>query len=435
MKKADFLFKNATILTVDGADCIKNGYLSVSDGKITALGEALPDIDAVRIIDASDKLLMPGLVNAHMHVPMTLLRGYADDYDLKTWLNDFIFPVESKLDARCVRAGALIGIAEMISSGTTSFSDMYYFCDDIAEAVAVSGIKANISRGQTFFGEKFDFDSDIASREMREYSRRWNKYDNGRIKFEAAIHAEYTSVPELWEALAAYSKENGIGIQLHLSETRSEHEECVRKFGITPASLFERSGVFDSRVTAAHCVWVDDSDIKILAAHGASVVHNPVSNLKLGSGIAPVLRFVERGVNVALGTDGVSSNNSADMFETLKLAAILHKGVNLDPGIITADMALGMATIGGATAQGRGDECGQLKAGMDADIIMLDLNRPGLIPCHNPVSTVVYSARGSDVCMTMVRGRILYENGEYMTIDTEKVRHETENYAIPHLFG
>jgi len=434
MKKADILFKNAAII-IDGGNFIKNGCLAVAGGKIAGVGEKLPEIEAERVVDASDKLLMPGLINAHMHVPMTLLRGYADDYDLQTWLNDYIFPAEARLDARCVRAGALMGIAEMLASGTTSFSDMYYFCNDIAECVEESGIKANLSRGQTFFGGNFDFDMDEASREMRDCVGRWNGFDSGRIRFEASIHAEYTSAPPLWKALAAYAKEAGIGINLHLSETRREHEDCIRKYGMTPAALFERAGVFGSRVTAAHCVWVSDEDVKILASHGASVAHNPVSNLKLGSGVANIAGFAKEGVNVALGTDGVSSNNSADMFETLKLAAILHKGINLDPGLMTAGMALGMATVGGAKAQGREEECGRLIPGMDADIIMLDLDRPGLMPCHNPVSAAVYSAKGSDVCMTMVRGKILCENGEQKTIDLEKVKYELKNYALPHIFG
>ena len=435
--KADILIKNAGIITLDGEAEreIKAGHIAVKGGKILAVGSGPWAGDATRVIDGRGKIVMPGLINAHMHVPMSLLRGYADDYDLQTWLNEYIFPIEAKMDRRAVAAGARLGIAEMIASGTTSFSDMYSECDVIAECVYESGIKANLSRGHLFFGERFDFENDPVSEEMRGLVRDWHMKDAGRIKVEASVHAEYTSSPALWEVLADYAFQNSLGVHLHLSETLFEHEECLKKYAKTPAELFYEAGLFKNRVNAAHCVWISDGDMDILSAVGASVAHNPVSNLKLGSGIARVPLMLQKGVKVALGTDGVSSNDSADLFEEIKLAAILHKGNTLDPKAVTALDALGLACSGGAAAQGRADECGMLKPGMDADLIMIDASRPGLMPCHSLVSAVVYSARGSDVCLNMVRGRILYENGEFTTIDIEKTASEVEDYAMPLLFG
>lgn len=432
----DILFADVNAVTMeDRSPVLRNSYVLVSGGKIASVSDAPPAGFSGERIDGRGKVLMPGLVNCHTHIPMTVLRGYADDYDLQTWLTDYIFPVEAKLDGRCVRAGALLGIAEAIASGTTSFTDMYYFCDDILAAVEESGIKANVSRGTSLFSEDFTFDSHPGCVDMRRLLRDWDGRDAGRIRIEASIHAEYTSNPKLWSAVADYASANGLGMHVHLSETRKEHEDCLAKYGATPAAVLDRCGVWATRAVAAHCVRVTEEDMDLLAARGVNVSHNPVSNLKLASGIAPVPALLAKGINVALGTDSVASNNSHDLFEEIKTAALIHKGSSGDPRAIGALDALRLATVNGARAQGRQNECGRIAPGMDADLILLDFDRPHLVPCHNVVSNLVYSARGSDVVLTMVRGRILYRDGEFLTLDLDAVRRELNEYVLPRLFG
>ena len=431
----DMLFCDVTAVTMDQGKVIEHAYVGIKDGKITYLGEQAPEEKAARRIDGRNKVLLPGLVNIHTHIPMTLLRGYADDYVLQDWLNDHIFPAEARLDPRAVSAGVYTGLAEMIASGTTSFSDTYFFCEAIAEAVDQAGIKANLARSVTNFGEPVELMQFPGTREEVELKEKWHNADNGRIRVDAAIHAEYTTSETLWKELGAYAREQGLLMQVHLSETRTEHEECVRKYGKTPARLFCDAGVFDARTIAAHCVWATDEDLDIFLEKGVSVAHNPVSNLKLASGVARVPDMLRRGINVGLGTDGVASNNSFDMFEEIKLAAILHKGVGLDPTVLSAPDALALATVNGAAAQGRQAECGRIASGLDADLILVDFDKPHLTPCHNPVSNLVYAARGSDVCMTLVRGRVLYENGEFTTIDWERVKRELADYAVDKVAG
>ena len=426
------LFEKIAILA---DDVINEGYLGVVDGKIDYIGEKKPNgYENARVISGKYRALIPGLINTHVHVPMTLMRGYADDYDLDTWLTKHIFPTEDKLDARCVRAGCEIGIAEMLASGTTSFSDSYFFSEEVADAALKSGIKANIARSITNFGQEVVLNEFSSACEAVSLYNNWHDADNGRIKIDAAIHAEYTTSESLWRELGSFAKEKEIIMQIHVSETKKEHEECISRYGKTPIRVFYDAGVFDAKTIVAHCVWVSDEDIEIMRECGVSVAHNPVSNLKLASGVARVPYMLSRGVNVALGTDGVASNNSFDMFEELKLAALLHKGINLNPTVLSACEAIKLATVNGAIAQGREEECGKIALGLDADLVMIDLDKPHLMPCHNLRSNIVYAARGSDVCMTMVRGEILYENGEFKTIDIEKARFEMENYALPHMF-
>lgn len=429
------LFSDVTAVTMDDARPVrKNAFVGVSDGKIEHVGDRRPATFLGEEIDGRGKVLMPGLVNCHTHLPMTILRGYADDYDLQTWLQKYIFPVEAELDGRCVRCGTLLGLAEALASGTTSFSDMYYFCDDILAAVEAVGLKANISRGTSLFGEDFSFQTHEGCTEMRRLYETWHNRDDGRIRIEASIHAEYTSGPKLWAAIAEYAGMNGIGMHVHLSETRREHAECVSRYGKTPAAILDQYGVWGTRAIAAHCVWVTDADMDLLAQRNVHVVHNPVSNLKLASGIAPVPALLDRGVNVALGTDSVASNNSHDLFEEVKTASLIHKGASGDPLAVSAFEALKMATVNGARAQGRAAECGRIAVGMDADLILLDFDRPHLLPCHNVISNLVYSARGSDVVLTMVRGRTLYRNGDFPTLDLDAVRRELKDYVFPKLF-
>jgi 5-methylthioadenosine/S-adenosylhomocysteine deaminase len=299
---------------------------------------------------------------------------------------------------------------------------MYYFSDTIAESIVKAGMKANLTRAVACPAD-FDFGSHNAVKEMIALKEKWHGYDRNRIIVEVGIHAEYTSYPRVWGDLADYAAANKLGMHVHLSETKSEHENCISKYGMTPAAVLAKYGVFDVPTIAAHCVWVSDDDIALLSEKGVSAVNNPVSNMKLASGIAPAAKMLAAGLNVALGTDSVASNNSHDMFEEIKMATLCQKVKTLDPVALTAGQALKMATVNGAKAQRRSGECGMIKAGMDADLIMLDFDRPHLTPCHHVISNLVYSARGSDVVMNMVRGKIIYRDGEHLTIDIEKVKH------------
>ena len=432
----DTLFSNITAVTMaDKLPVIYGAYVGVTGGTISYVAQKPPEEPADRVIDGRGMVLMPGLINCHAHLSMTPFRGYGDDHDLATWLNDYIFPKEDLWDDRAIRAASLLGLAEMLRFGTTSLSDMYYFSDTICQCIAESGIKANVSRSISLFTEDFCFDTYVPCQQMVALKDKWHGYDNGRIQIEAAIHAEYTSNDKLWHALAEYALNEHVGMHVHISESKSEHESCLEKYGLTPAQIMDVYHVWDTRSLAAHCVWLSDEDMDLFARRGVNVVHNPSSNLKLASGIAPVRKMLDKGINVALGTDGVSSNNNADMFEAIKLSALLSNGSTLDPTSLTAYEALKLATVNGAKAQGRENECGMIAPGLDADLIMLDFTQPHLIPCHNPVSNLCYAASGHDVCLTMVRGNILYDHGVYPTIDLQGVLQEFHDYVIPLMFG
>ncbi len=429
------IFKNITAVTMDDESPVLEGACVVVEGsKIKYVGQTAPEGLEGEIIDGTGKVLMPGFVNAHTHLPMTLLRGYSDDCDLQVWLNEYIFPIENKLDGEAVSVGTRLGLLESIASGTTSVSDMYFFCEEIAQACIDAGVKANICRGVTCFGGEYDPKTHAPTINTHELADQYHGFDDGRIRIDACIHAEYTSFDKVWQSIGGIALDRGLLMHLHLSETKSEHIECIRKYGITPTEALDRAGVFRTPALAAHCVWLEDRDIELLASRGVSAVHCPVSNLKLASGVARVPEMLKAGINVALGTDGAASNNSLDMFEELKLSCILHKAQAMNPVSVVALDALRMATVGGAAAQGRLGECGRIAEGYDADLIMLDFDRPHLAPCHNVISNIVYSAHGSDVIMNMVRGKIIYRNGEYLTIDRERVLFELRSYVHPRVF-
>ena len=433
----DTLFSHVNILTLDERLSVWNdAFLGVTDGKIAYLGKKPPEGKPQKIIDGTGMVLMPGLINCHTHLPMSLLRGYADDLPLDEWLRTAILPREQKLDGRAVRAATLLSIAECLRFGTTSVSDMYGYCGEIAQAVAESGIKANLSHSSTLWpGESFSFDTHPDCIQTEELFETWNGYDNGRIRVAAAIHAEYTSSYPLWDALAEYAISSGMPMHLHLSETKREHEECVERHGLTPAQVLDCHHVFDVPTTAAHCVHLTAEDMQLLAKRRVSAAHCPVSNLKLASGTADVRAMVRAGMNVCLGTDGAAANNNLDMFEEMKAASLTAREKTGDAKALPAQAVVMMATVCGARAQGRSAECGMIKEGMDADLILVDFNQPHLIPCHDIFSNLVFSASGHDVVMTMVRGNILYFAGKYPTIDVAASLRELHDYAIPKVFS
>ena len=308
-------------------------YVVVEGERIAAVSSTRPQGPFAQEIDCGGNVLMPGLVNAHTHIPMTLMRGYAGGCDLHTWLNDWIFPAEAKLDDRAVRAGAGLALAELIASGVTTIADMYMHTTHIAQAVLEAGISANLSCGGVYFGAPGDFGPDTCKdcENQRILTEEFHGAGNGQILVDASIHGEYTSNVPLWQWMADYAQRKGLGMHVHVSETQSEHEGSLTRWGLTPFRILDRYGVWDTRAIAAHCVWTTEDDWAGMAEKGVACVHNPVSNLKLGSGVAWIPAMKAAGVPIALGTDGVSSNNNQDMFEEMKFAAVLHNGVTHNP--------------------------------------------------------------------------------------------------------
>jgi 5-methylthioadenosine/S-adenosylhomocysteine deaminase len=437
----DTLFNDIIVITMnDEQPVLKHGYVGINGRKLAYVGETAPQEKAARVINGSRRLLMPGLINSHSHLPMALLRGFADDYRLQEWLFEHIFPAEGKLDERCIAAGVRLGIAECIRFGVISCTEMYFHLPEIAKAVLETGIKANICNALLCLDmSKFVFNKDRGTIELKEVLAQYKgKVANtspgdGRLIVDLGIHGEYTSGPQAWKESVAFAAENNLHIHLHMSETETEHTECIKRHGKTPAQVLSENGVFTRKTTAAHCCWVTEDDMDILAANGVTVAHCPVSNLKLSAGAAPVMKMLSKGINVGLGTDGVCSNNNHDLFEEIKTAAILQKYLTGDPSVLPAYEAIKLATVNGAAGQGRLGETGRILPGYDADLIMLNLDSPHLFPLNDPCAAVVYAARGSDVCLTMVQGRVLYENGEFLTIDLEKTRREAEEYVLPRL--
>ena len=427
------LIHNCTAALMDEAGTVlPDAFVAVEGTQITYVGAQRPQGSFEEEIDGEGGVLMPGFVNAHTHVPMTAMRGYGDGNNLQDWLNNYIFPVEARWDDRAVRACTALGLAEMIASGVTSIADMYMRTDIIAQEVASAGISANLSVGGVLFGEGFDPDTNHDCVAQRELTEKWHNYNDGQIRVDASIHGEYTSRAELWQWMADYAREHQLGMHVHISETKAEHEACIARHGKTPIQILNDYGVWDTRAIAAHCVWTTPEDWAIMAEKGISAIHNPISNLKLGSGIAPIPAMKKAGVNVCLGTDGVSSNNCTDFFSDLKFAAILHNGAGCDPLALLPADALRMATRDGGAALGR--KTGMIQGGYEADLILVDFSHLNLTPCHSVLSNLAYAAHGTDVCMNMARGKVIYKDGDFLTIDLERVRREVADYALPLLF-
>lgn len=413
----NILIKNAWVITCNEKfEVIKNGYLEIENGKFKSVSDTKPE-GKFEVIDARGGIVMPGLVNGHTHSPMTFLRGYADGYPLEVWLNDHIFPKEALLTSDDVYASSMLGIMEMLSGGTTLFSDMYDFCDTIADTVEESGIKALLSRGTTYFDPTVPFEKHKGTIESIELLNR----KSDRISVAFAPHAVYTTTPEFLGYFAKLAADNNAIYHIHLSETVTENENCIAKHGKTPAQLLKEVGAFETKVLAAHCVHLTDADREILAESGATVANNPTSNLKLGSGCADITALKKAGIDICLGTDGASSNNTVNMLKELNLAALLTCGVTQNPLAVNAEDAIRWAT--NAKALGFNDT-GVIAPGMRADFIIIDTESPNMVPCHNPVSNVVYSANASNIKYTFVDGRMLCKNGEFTTIDKEKVYFE-----------
>ena len=368
---------------------------------------------------------MPGLINSHTHVGMSLLRNFADDMPLHEWLNDKIWPVEANLTDEDVYWGSALSMIEMIETGSTTFCDMYFFMDEVGKAAKETGMRAILTRGMTEDPNNPQKSLD----ETRQLFNDWHGKYNDRIRVLVAPHSPYTCGTGFLEKCIDLAKELDTGIHIHLSETAKEVEDSMEEFGKSPIKRMDDLGMFDLHTVAAHCVHVNEEDIQIMKDKNVYPVNNPVSNLKLASGFAPVDRMLEVGIPVALGTDGSSSNNNLNMFEELKLAAILNKSVNLDATSVSAYEAIEMATINGAKALGIDDKVGSLEVGKHADLILIDLDKSHLYPRHDMVSTVGYSVIGSDVDTVIIDGNIVMENREIKTIDARLIRQKAEKHG------
>ena len=433
----DTLITNVTAVTMaPGTEVLFGVNIGITDGKIEFISKKVPEELPQTIIDGTGMVAMPGLINCHTHLATSVLRCYTDDLSNKQAL-EALLQKEAKMDSRSAKAAALLSIAECLRFGVTSVSDLYYYPDATAKAVAESGIKANLALSSYRFideNEDFDFETDEQCRELQRLVDKWHGFDNGRIRIDAGIYSEYTSNHLLWEALAGYASEKSLGMQLHLCETRNEVDSCLDRTGLTPGELLDCHRLFAVPATAAGCSFLSEEEARALGRKKVSAVALPLSDAKNGQPCAKITGLVKAGMNVALGTDGAIQTGNLDMFEVMRGAAMSVRASTGDPAALPSSAALMMATVCGAQAQGRSAECGMLKEGLDADIVLLDFSAPHLMPCHNVMTGLVYAAKGGDVAMTMVRGKILYQNGKFPTIDLGAVVEDLTSYAIPKLF-
>ena len=453
------LFTNCEILqrNINGKYYSIHGFLGVDGEYIDYIGENKPSNKYDLEKDMSGKLLMPGLINAHCHTPMTLLRGVGGGQSLQSWLNNCIFPIEAKMTPYDIEVGTRLAVAEMLRGGTTQVSEMYDFPYSSAKVFAETGMKANLCRtGLCFdaslqmkdwprFNEVIDVAkilsldkpgndelfNEINCKTLPDYMKKAAK--SGQVKGDLSVHSEYLSTSIFVKEMSKYANTTNYYRQVHASENKQEVEDCLARQGTTPIMYLYNNGFLNGGHTyIAHCVHATDEELEVMKKTGTTLVHNPTSNMKLGSGIARISEALRLGVNVALGTDGCASNNNLDMFEEMHLAALLQSGFNNDPTAASSHQVIDMATINGARALGRPDT-GLLEVKYKADVIALDLSSPHLFPNHDIAELIVYSAHASDVCLTMVDGKILYEDGKYTTLDLDKIKQEA-NKVIEHLF-
>lgn len=419
----NILIKQAHTVLPDGS--VKVADIAVQDDKILAIGDVPQDFQPDQMIDGTGKLATAGFVNAHTHVSMTLLRSYADDMQLMDWLQNKIWPIEAKMTKQDIYWGAMLGIVEMLKSGTTTFADMYGDMDQVARACVDTDIRAVLSRGMIGVAPN----GMQALEENKELYRDFNGANDGRITVMFGPHAPYTCPPDFLKKVVAASEEYNAEIHIHLAETKGEVENCLKEYGKTPIELMENCGVLQRGVLAAHCVHLSDHDIELLAKYKTRVAHNPGSNMKLASGAAPVPKLLAAGVCTALGTDGASSNNNLDMLEEINLAALLHKVTTLDPLAVPAFKALQMGTEYGAKAVGL-KQLGLLKEGYKADIVLFDMSAPQWYPRNDLVSLLVYSANSSMVDTVLVNGKVLVADKELVYIDEELVKYQANKCAM-----
>ena len=420
----NILISNGIILPMnvpDGGKLYFNGHIGIEGERIAFVSADNGDAEVFlkrhqndcTQIDATGKIVMPGLINTHTHVAMSLLRGISDDVPLMEWLEQHIWPIEGKMGYQEVYDGARLGILEMLMGGTTTFVDMYPYEEAVAEAAESAGIRALVSPCP------MDFRMEHFENDWRQVQKRFS--DSPLVTMWMGPHAIYTLSGEHLQRSISLSKELGVGSHVHLAETQTEQDNCMAQHGMSPTEYLEKEGLFSTKTLAAHCVVMSDNDIEILARNGVSVAHNPQSNMKLASGIAPVKKMLDAGVNVAIGTDGASSNNDLDMWEEMRTASLLQKVATMDPCAIPAYTALKMATVNGAKAIGREGELGVLEAGAFADILMININKPHLYPHTNLISELIYSTKAQDVDTVIINGRIVVKERKCLSMNAAEV--------------
>ena len=413
------LIKNALILDHNNLEGKKQSLLIRND-LIAEIADEIDEDNVDKIIDASGKILLPGFINTHTHLSMTLFRGLADDLSLDSWLNDHIWPMEANLNGDYCYIGALLGAIEMIKSGTTTFSDMYFYMEDVARAVEDAGIRAVLSYGMIDFGDAERRENEI--KENLTLFENCNGMADGRIKVFLGPHSPYTASKELLLKVRELADEYGMGIHIHVSETEKEINDSLEEKGLRPFEYLEKIGFLGPDVVAAHSVWLSDNEIDIIKKHDVKVSHNPCSNMKLASGAAPVSKLMENDICVSIGTDGASSNNNLDLIEELKTASLLQKVTTLDPKVLNSDEAIAMGTIKGAEALGLDSEIGSIEVGKKADIILIDTNSANMVPDSSSLSSnIIYSANGSNVDTTICDGKILMENKKLTVLDEQEI--------------
>lgn len=418
------LIENATIVTQNKNKDIIYGNILIEDDLIVEISKKKINIETDFKINCKNKLVLPGLINTHTHIPMTLLRGYSDDMLLDKWLNESIWPLESKLDKKSIEIGTKLGILEMISTGTTTYMDMYFFEDTIGKISNKIGIRGFIGFALIDNGTP-EYPSNKLISNCEYFIKKW--INNDLIKPVIAPHAVYTCGPDLLDKSYEISNRYSTLIHTHCSETRDEVYECEKKYGIRPIRQLDKHGLLNENMILAHCGWITKNEIYDIKKSGASISHCPVSNMKIGTGgYAPIPEMADANINVSLGTDGAASNNCLDLFQTMKFCALVHKQHRWDPEILPAKQVLDFATIEGAKALHIDDNIGSIEIGKKADIIIIDLNKPHLTPNHDYISNIVYSAKGSDVETNIINGKPIYLNYKFLDIDEKNVLDEAE---------
>lgn len=416
------LIKDTTIISEE----IKKSSILIVDDTIQEISTSLNENDADYIIDASDKITIPGLINTHSHVAMTLLRGVGDDQNLQTWLNEYIWPKEANLNEELVYLGSKLAMAEMIKTGTTTFNDMYFFMEETAKAVTESGIRAVLGYGMIDLFDEEKMKSEL--KESEKLIKNCHNTSENRIQVAVAPHAPYTCSEELLKKSKELAQKHDLKLHIHVSETKQEVEDLKNERQQTPFEYLDNIGILDSNTIAAHGVWTTEDEMKILKEKNVSVAHNPSSNTKLASGIAPVNEYIKNDINVSIGTDGVSSNNNLDMFSEMKLTALLQKVNTLDPQVLPTNETFKMATKNGARALGI--NAGSIAEGKLADIVLVNTKVPHMTPVRNALSNIVYSALGTDVDTVICNGKILLENKQLLTINEQEIIEQVSENAF-----
>lgn len=412
------LIKDAVIVPQAGSKPWFKGSIYIEDNLISEIAPTI-SVEADTIIDASKKIVLPGLINSHTHVPMTLLRGYGDDMLLSEWLRECIWPVEARLNAEYVKIASQLAFLEMIASGTTMFLDMYFFEDTIGKQAKQAGLRAALGFAFIDAGTP-EYPVDELIPRCEQFIRRWQ--DDELIIPVIAPHGTYTCGPSTLEMIAELSRKHNVMVHTHCAETRDEVYQVKNKYGVRPVEQLKRCGLFETSLSLAHCGWITKNEIAEMKKASISVSHCPVSNMKIATGgYAPIPELIDAGVPVSLGTDGAASNNTLDMFDTMKMTALIHKQHRWDPRIMSAKQVLDCATLGGGATMGLSEHIGSLEEGKYADVIIIDTNSAHLTPCHDPMSNIVYAAQGADVWATIVNGSILYLDHEFHSLDLHHI--------------